>query len=96
MQPSNDTPPPLDTLRRKIDEAIPKGADESQSSALRAQTGNAMRAGTDLLAGVGVGGVMGYLLDQAAGTSPVLLIVFFFLGFAAGVRNIIRSTGSLR
>ncbi|MFN3787755.1 MAG: AtpZ/AtpI family protein [Sulfurihydrogenibium azorense] len=30
---------------------------------------------------------MGYLLDKYFGTSPYLTIIFFFLGLAAGFRN---------
>ncbi|WP_367249115.1 AtpZ/AtpI family protein, partial [Pseudomonas sp. SB113] len=40
---------------------------------------------------VGVG--IGWVLDSFAGTSPWGLIVFLFLGFGAGVLNVLRSAG---
>lgn len=87
--------PSLDELKREISEANPKGGEDQQAESARVNYGKAMRLGTDLLAGVGVGGVIGYFIDQAAGTSPIFFIVFFFIGFAAGVRNIIRSAGNI-
>lgn len=38
-----------------------------------------------------LGFLAGYGLDGWLGTSPVLTIVFFFLGVAAGVLNLIRT-----
>jgi len=43
-----------------------------------------------MVAGVGVGAFVGYWLDRWLGTSPWLLIVFFFLGSAAGMLNVYR------
>ena len=45
----------------------------------------------DLVAGVGIGAVMGYGLDSLFGTMPVLLAVFTLLGFAAGVNLMLRT-----
>ncbi|MDB5669563.1 MAG: atpI [Alphaproteobacteria bacterium] len=36
------------------------------------------------------GGLIGWLLDRWLGTSPWLLLSLLFLGFAVGVRNVIR------
>ncbi len=83
--------PSLDELQRKIDATHPESRENSESNPTPAQTGTAMRAGMDLLAGVGVGGIIGYYADKAFDTSPILFIVFFFLGFGAGVRNITRN-----
>jgi ATP synthase protein I len=83
-------PPSLDALQREIEAATPKG-DEEKNASYASSISKAMRLGTDLFAGVGVGGVIGYFADDAFGTSPILFIVFFFVGFAAGVRNIIRN-----
>ena len=89
---NSDKPlPSLDELQRKIDSVHPKSHGDNQEKPTPAQTGTAMRAGMDLLAGVGVGGVIGYYADKAFDTSPILFIVFFFLGFAAGVKNIMRN-----
>lgn len=57
----------------------------------QSQLGIAFRLVADLLAGVIVGGLIGWALDRVLGTSPVLLIVMFLLGVAAGMRNLMRT-----
>ena len=52
-----------------------------------------LRLSTELVAGVFVGAVLGWLLDRALGISPWGLIVFVLLGFVAGVLNVIRGAG---
>ena len=51
----------------------------------------AWRMVIELVAGLGIGFGMGYGLDALFGTSPWLMIVFIFLGFAAGVKTMMRS-----
>ena len=51
------------------------------------------RLSTELVAGVVVGAMLGWLLDRWLGTSPWGLIVFLLLGFAAGVLNVMRAAG---
>jgi ATP synthase protein I len=51
------------------------------------------RLSSELIAGVLVGGLMGWGLDRLLSTSPFGLIVFVLLGFTAGVVNVIRSAG---
>ena len=53
--------------------------------------GNALRAGTDIVSAVAVGGFLGYWIDQWLGTKPFGMIIFFFLGSAAGLLSIYRS-----
>lgn len=53
--------------------------------------GLAFRFAADLIAGVAVGGFIGWALDRQFGTAPVFLVVFFLLGFAAGVLNVVRA-----
>lgn len=48
------------------------------------------RVGTELIAGVLAGGAIGYFLDRVFDTKPWLLIVFLFLGGAAGVLNVYK------
>ncbi len=52
----------------------------------------AMRAGSEFVSAVVVGAAIGWGLDRLLGTNPFLLIVFFFIGVAAGVWNVIRLT----
>src|SRR5229473_6742020 len=51
------------------------------------------RLSSELVAGVVVGAVIGWGFDRLLSTSPFGLIVFFLLGFVAGVVNVVRSAG---
>ncbi|MFZ1103090.1 MAG: AtpZ/AtpI family protein [Hyphomicrobiaceae bacterium] len=50
-----------------------------------------MRMAAELVAAVIVGGVIGWSLDWVLGSRPWLFLLFFLLGFAAGVLNVMRS-----
>ena len=58
--------------------------------------GNAFELGTELVAAVGVGTIIGFILDSWFGTKPWLIIIFFFLGAAAGMLNIIRTANRMQ
>jgi ATP synthase protein I len=51
------------------------------------------RLSSELIAGVGLGALMGWGFDRLLSTSPFGLIVFVLVGFSAGVLNVIRSAG---
>jgi ATP synthase protein I len=53
--------------------------------------GSAFKLGTELVAAVVVGTIIGFILDNWFGTKPWLLIIFFFIGSAAGMLNVIRT-----
>jgi ATP synthase protein I len=53
----------------------------------------ALRASSEFIAGILVGGGLGWAFDKGLGTSPWGLIVFLLLGFVAGVYNVLRSAG---
>ena len=54
-----------------------------------------LRLSSELVAGVLVGGAIGYVLDRFVGSSPWGFIVFVLLGFAAGIVNLMRAAGVL-
>jgi ATP synthase protein I len=54
------------------------------------------RLSIELVAAVLVGAAIGWLLDRWLGISPLGLIVFLLLGFAAGVLNVMRAAGVVR
>lgn len=51
---------------------------------------NASSVGMAVVAGMVVGGFMGYFLDKWLNTSPWLLFVFLIFGFIAGIKNAIH------
>ncbi|MGI6851324.1 AtpZ/AtpI family protein [Mesorhizobium sp. 1B3] len=55
--------------------------------------GQALKLSSEFIAGIVVGAGLGWIIDYLAGTSPWGLIVFLFLGFGAGVLNVLRSAG---
>ena len=58
--------------------------------------GTAFKLGTELVAAVGVGTIIGFILDSWFGTKPWLIIIFFFLGSAAGILNVIRTANRIQ
>ena len=58
--------------------------------------GNALRLGTELVAAVMVGTIIGFILDTWFDTKPWLIIIFFFIGSAAGMLNVIRVAKNLQ
>ena len=58
--------------------------------------GNAFKLGTELVAAVAVGTIIGFILDSWFGTKPWLIIIFFFLGAAAGMLNVIRTAKKMQ
>jgi len=52
--------------------------------------GSAFKLGTELVSAVLVGTIIGFILDTWFDTKPWLIILFFFLGSAAGILNVIK------
>lgn len=51
----------------------------------------AWRMVIELVAGLGIGFGIGFGLDRLLGTTPFLMILFIFLGLAAGINVMIRT-----
>jgi ATP synthase protein I len=82
-------------LDKRLDDArahhAAKDLDDG-SAALRARgMAYGLRMASELVGAVLVGGIIGYFLDRWLGTWPWLFLVFFFVGFAAGVVNVTRA-----
>ena len=58
--------------------------------------GGAFKLGTELVAAVAVGTIIGFILDNWFDTKPWLIIIFFFLGAAAGMLNVIRAANKMQ
>ena len=58
--------------------------------------GSAFKLGTELVAAVAVGTIIGFILDSWFDTKPWLIIIFFFLGAAAGLLNVIRTANRMQ
>ena len=100
-----DRPPSLDKLDAKLRAAQERrgenragrgGTRDAQDRTDRGRgIGLALRIGTELVAGLVVGVAIGLGLDWWLGTKPWLMIVFFFLGAAAGIVNVYRTMSGL-
>ena len=58
--------------------------------------GTAFKLGTELVAAVAVGTIIGFILDTLFDTKPWLIIIFFFLGAGAGMLNVIRAANRMQ
>ncbi len=58
--------------------------------------GSAFKLGTELVAAVAVGTIIGFILDSWFDTKPWFIIIFFFLGTAAGILNVIRTANRMQ
>ena len=82
--------------RLKIAKSKIKKQSLSNSEKRGSFMGNAFKLGTELVAAVGVGTIIGFILDSWFGTKPWLIIIFFFLGAAAGMLNVIRAANRMQ
>jgi ATP synthase protein I len=89
----------LSARLQRLGERLAKVSRPSENGSGPRQTADAsgfargFRLSTELVAGVLVGAVIGWLFDRWLGTTPWGLVVFLLLGFAAGVLNVMRSAG---
>ena len=58
--------------------------------------GTAFKLGTELVSAVVVGTIIGFILDSWFDTKPWLIIIFFFLGSAAGIYNVIKAANKMQ
>ena len=82
--------------RLKIAKSKIKKQDLSNNEKRGSFMGNAFKLGTELVAAVIVGTIIGFILDSWFGTKPWLIIIFFFLGAAAGMLNVFRTANRMQ
>ena len=82
--------------RLKIAKSKIKKQVQSDSEKKGIFMGSAFKLGTELVAAVAVGTIIGFILDSWFDTKPWLIIIFFFLGAAAGMMNIIRTANRMQ
>ncbi len=72
---------------------MPSDRKPSTSSTLGA-LGALSAVGIAFVLAIVIGAAIGYWLDRLTGLSPLFFIVFFFLGLAAGIVNVVRTMAS--
>jgi ATP synthase protein I len=88
----------LDALGEQLAEAKARRAPAPtpEPEARGAALGKALRLATELIAGVAVGGFIGWALDRLFGSAPFLMVVFLALGATAGIMNVVRSAKAMQ
>ena len=81
--------------RLKIAKLKIKNQLEDDSKKRGSFMGNAFKLGTELVAAVAVGTIIGFILDTWFDIKPWLIIIFF-LGAAAGMLNVIRTANRMQ
>ena len=82
--------------RLKIAKSKIKNQVQSENEKRGSFMGNAFKLGTELVAAVVVGTIIGFILDTWFDTKPWLIVIFFFLGAAAGMLNVIRTANRMQ
>tara|TARA_Y100001949_G_scaffold114233_1_gene97129 strand:- start:2417 stop:2692 length:276 start_codon:yes stop_codon:yes gene_type:complete len=66
--------------------------DQKSSSSM----GTAFKMSTELVSAVAVGTIIGFILDNWFGTKPWLILIFFFVGVAAGIMNVVKTAKKMQ
>ena len=86
----------LQDLESKISESRKKRQPVQENRANASMLGLAWRLTIEMLVGIGVGGYLGWWLDRAFGTKPIMMLVLLMLGMAAGLLNSVRTVADMR
>ena len=88
---SNDLKTRLKIAKSKFKKKNPSDEDDKKSS-----FGKAFQLSTELVSAVLVATIIGFILDNWFDTKPWLIIIFFFIGVAAGIMNVIKSAKKMQ
>jgi ATP synthase protein I len=90
----------LKSLDARLDKATADRRETTESrtrsTANSSALGQAFRLSAEFVSGVIAGGIVGWIVDRLAGTSPCGLIVCLILGFGAGMLNLMRAAGVVK
>ena len=81
----------LKIAKSKFKRKNPDGNHDEKSS-----FGKAFQLSTELVSAVLVATIIGFILDNWFDTKPWLIIIFYFIGVAAGIINVIRSAKKMQ
>ena len=76
---------------KRVPEQVKDHSEEHYSQAQLA-----WRMVIELVAGLGIGFGIGYGIDVLLGTIPIFLVLFTFLGFAAGIKTMMRTAQEIQ
>ncbi len=88
---SDDLKTRLKIAKSKFKKKNPPDKDDKKSS-----FGKAFQLSTELVSAVLVATIIGFILDNWFDTKPWLIIIFFFIGVATGIINVIRSAKKMQ
>ena len=89
---------PKDSLKTRLEIAKTKISKRNlyKDKEVPSSIGAAFKLSTELVASVGIGTIIGFILDKTFGTTPWLIIIFFFIGVIAGIVNVFRSAKNMQ
>lgn len=86
----------LQALDKRIEQMKAASAPKPPKAESHVMAQHAWRMVTELVAGLLIGFGIGYGLDALFGTRPLFLVLFILLGFAAGIRVMMRSAAEVQ
>ena len=81
----------LEIAKKKLSK---RNLDKNKQS--KSSIGQAFKMSTELVSAVVVGTIIGFILDKTFGTKPWLILIFFFVGVAAGIINVVKSAKKMQ
>ena len=89
---------PKDQFKTRLEIAKKKASKKSfkENQKSSSNLGIAFKLSTELVAAVAVGTIIGFILDDWFDTKPWLILIFFFVGVAAGILNVVKSAKNMQ
>ena len=86
----------LEALEKKLSASRQRHQPDEQGRANASMLGLAWRLTIEMLAGIGVGGFIGWWMDKVLGTEPIFMLILLVLGMGAGLMNSVRTVTEMR